>query len=164
MASIPPELQAHREWLGQIQQVGLVVSPQVLVNNQVFVDRHKATEVQVRLRELVDEPEDGGHGVGESPAGGDDQESGGVDFLSLVHDVLEWPAHLLGGAPGGPALPDAFTVALPEYDDTLSPTFAIPGPSGHDKWLGLVSVVPPATDVERPSEHASWRASPHARL
>jgi hypothetical protein len=29
---------------------------------------------------------------------------------------------------GGPELPEALTVALPEYNDHLSPTFALPNP------------------------------------
>ena len=44
MAAVSPELLAHREWLGQIQQLGLVVAPQVLVNNGVHVNRQDAVQ------------------------------------------------------------------------------------------------------------------------
>ena len=49
MAQDAPELVAHKEWLGQIQQVGLVVSPHVLVRHNVFVDRQKCTQCTLRL-------------------------------------------------------------------------------------------------------------------
>lgn len=49
MASVAPELLAHREWLGQIGPVGLVVSPTVLVRQGVFVDRQRSVEVQAKL-------------------------------------------------------------------------------------------------------------------
>ena len=58
MASIPPELAAHKEWLGQIQQVGLVVSPTVLVKHGVFVNRQASVEKQERLRDLVQDDDD----------------------------------------------------------------------------------------------------------
>ena len=44
MAHVPPELQAHKEWLGQIQQVGLVVSPNVLIRHGIFIERQKSVE------------------------------------------------------------------------------------------------------------------------
>ena len=158
MARISPELLAHREWLGQIQQVGLVVSPSVLVKQGVFVDRQKGIEKQARLRELV--------------TGEDDERR--VDFIALVREVLEWPDDLLAGSPGAPAVPDSLTVALPVYEDHLSPTYSIPNPTpveageqtrlNGDHWLALVSIVPTGTDLDRPpAEHHGWRASPHAR-
>lgn len=71
MAQDAPELAAHKEWLGQIQQVGLVVSPHVLVRHNVFVDRQKSLEVQSRLAE--------------PPS----------DFPSFATAILDWPADLL---------------------------------------------------------------------
>ncbi|MCC7032114.1 MAG: hypothetical protein IT179_04675, partial [Acidobacteria bacterium] len=46
MTKDAPELAIHKEWLGQIQQVGLVVSPHVLVKQNVGIDRQKALDVQ----------------------------------------------------------------------------------------------------------------------
>jgi hypothetical protein len=163
MAKSSPELLAHQEWLGQIQPVGLVVSASVLVKQSVFVDRQQGIEKQLRLRELLD-------GSADTP----------LSFSTVAREVIEWPETLLAGSFGGPDLPDSLTVSLPEYNDTLSPTFAIPDPEltggapglqtrGEQpqavSWLALVSVVPPNTDLDRPpGEHAGWRASPHARL
>jgi hypothetical protein len=168
MAQPSPELLAHREWLGQIQQVGLVLSPTVLVKQGVFVDRQKGVEKQARLRELFESP---------------------VDFLTLAREILEWPDGLLAGSPGGPDLPDVLTVALPEYEDRLEPTYAVPNPDSASvgqgfpgpsevegslaeqagkragPWLALVSIVPLDVDLDRPpADHTGWRATPHARL
>jgi hypothetical protein len=154
MAHVPPELYAHREWLGQLQQVGLVVSPQVLVDNGVFVDRQRSVDAQVRLRALLPDGDDTGEVSGKA-----------VDFVALTRDVLEWSDDLLAGAPGGSPLPEALTVALPEHNDTLSPSYAIPEPGKPGEWMGLVSLVATGTNFDKaPEDHGGWRAAPHARL
>ncbi|MDO8795561.1 MAG: N-6 DNA methylase [Vicinamibacterales bacterium] len=152
MAHVPPELQAHKEWLGQIQQVGLVVSPNVLVRHGIFIERQKSVEKQERLRELVQ----------------DEEALRFVHWLTVCQEILEWPDGLLAGASSGPALPDSLTVALPEYDDHLAPTYAVPDPDHADRWLLLIDVVEPGSDFDAPPpadrHHHGWRASPHARL
>ncbi|MBA3886074.1 MAG: class I SAM-dependent DNA methyltransferase, partial [Acidobacteria bacterium] len=154
MAHVPPELYAHREWLGQLQQVGLVVSPQVLVDNGVFVDRQRSVDAQVRLRPLLADPDD----AREAP-------DKAIDFITLTREVLDWPEDLVAGALGGMPLPDGLTVALPEHNDTLSPSYALPEPGKPGEWMALVSVIPPGTDFDKaPEDHGGWRAAPHARL
>ena len=54
MAQDAPELAVHKEWLGQIQQVGLVVSPHVLAKHNVGIDRQRSIEKQARLREIAE--------------------------------------------------------------------------------------------------------------
>ena len=152
MASDAPEIAVHKEWLGQIQPVGLVVSPYVLARYDVAIDRRLSVERQARLKELIA-----------------DEETGRVDdFLALTRNLLGWPEGLLVGAPGGPALPDSLTIALPEHEDHLSPTFAIPEPDAVDAWLALISIVAAGTDLDKAPppdhKHDGWRASPHARL
>ena len=44
MSHDAPELAVHKEWLGQIQQVGLVVSPHVLAKHNVGIDRQRSLE------------------------------------------------------------------------------------------------------------------------
>jgi len=83
VAPTPPELLAHREWLGQIGPVGLVVSPSVLVGQGVFVDRHRSVEVQARLTALA----------------GDDGDQPIADPVRFFTEVLEWPAEILAGSP-----------------------------------------------------------------
>jgi len=131
MAQPPPELLAHREWLGQIQQVGLVVSPIVLVKQGIFADRQKGVDKQTRLRELAETP---------------------FDFPTLAREILEWPDGLLAGAPGGPQLPDSLTVALPNYDDRLSPTYAMPAPVGQASALPTKTDGSPSSPSSRPTQ------------
>jgi hypothetical protein len=138
-----PELAVHKEWLGQIQQVGLVVSPHVLARHGVGIDRARSVERQTRLREIA----------------GDEEEARIGTFPDFAREILEWPSEILAGAPGGPELSEALTVALPEHNDRLSPTYAVPG-------IVLISVVGAGADLDRPpaDQKDGWRASPHARL
>jgi hypothetical protein len=143
MAHDAPEIAVHKEWLGQIQQIGLVVSPHVLAKHGVGIDRQKSLDTQTKLRELAS----------------DADEPRINTFLEFAAQILEWPDDLLAGAPGGPELSDALTVALPEYDDRLAPSYAIPN-------LALISVVDTGADLDKPlpDKKDGWRASPHARL
>ena len=137
MAKDAPELAVHKEWLGQIQQVGLVVSPHVLAKHGVGIDRQRSLEKQAKLREIAS----------------DADEPHANTFLELAYEILEWPVRFLAGAPGGPDLSDALTVALPEYDDRLSPTYAIPD-------LALISSVGTGADLDKPlpDQKAGWRS------
>lgn len=143
MAHDAPELAVHKEWLGQIQQVGLVVSPHVLAKHGVGIDRQRSLEKQAKLREIAS----------------DSDEPRVNTFLEFASEILEWPECFLAGAPGGPDLSDVLTVALPEYDDRLAPTYAIPD-------LALISIVDTGADLDKPlpEQKQGWRASPHARL
>jgi hypothetical protein len=124
----------------------------VLVNNGVFVNRQRSIEAQARLRALLPQRD------------GEPLPNGTVDLLALARDVLEWPDGLLAGAPGGPSLPDRLTVPIPEHEDTLSPSFALPQPGKRGEWMALISTVPDLQDLDRPAGDRGWRASPHARL
>ena len=45
---------------------------------------------------------------------------------ALRHQILGWePADLLG-SPDGERVPETLEVALPEYDETLRPSYAVP--------------------------------------
>lgn len=161
MSKVPPELLAHREWLGQIGQVGLVVSANVLVKHGVFIDRQRALEAQAKLRELIPE---------------DDEQARVFGVERIFREVLGWPAELLAGGAGGPSLPESLTVALPAYEDYLKPTYAVPAPPvavvGGDlqvpanPWLLLIDVVKPGVDLDKaaPPDAEGWRASPQARF
>ena len=139
MAKDAPELLVHKEWLGQIQQVGLVVSPFVLVRRGVGIDKQKALDIQRRIESIAVFDEDDDPWI--------------ADFETLVRDVLEWPADILNG---GTDIPAALNIALPEHDDVLTPSFAV-------AQTVLVSVVTDNFDA-LPEHHKGWRAAPHARL
>jgi hypothetical protein len=160
VATAPPELLAHREWIGQILPVGLVVSPTVLVGQGVFVNHQRSIEVQARLVELAGEAGD----LAIEPA-------------RFFAEVFGWSADLLATPP------DSLTVALPEYEDHLRTTYAVAAPtgapaggaglprpeqsrgqSGADAWQLLIQVVAEADLDAKPSSESGWRASPHARM
>lgn len=50
---IDPEILLHKEWLGLLQPVGLVVSPLALAKSQATIDRSQAVELQQRLLAIV---------------------------------------------------------------------------------------------------------------
>jgi hypothetical protein len=151
MASVPPELLAHRQWLGQIGQVGLVVSPAVLVKHGVVIDRHRSVEVQTRLAELVD----------------DEDDARVRDALTFFREVLGWRDDRIAGISGRPEIPDTLVSPLPEHDDHLRPTYAVCDPEQESAWLLLVEVVD-ADDFDRAPaadrHQGGWRASAHARF
>src|SRR5689334_11857438 len=127
------ELRAHQEWLGYLQPVGLVVSPTALRDSQAHVDKNIIAE-QETLRSLVraDSPEFGKRG--------EEQPLRVRDFPSLAHQVLGWETTDLAGAPGGPELPSSLEAPLPEYGETLRPTYAVPDPAAAGSWLILIDV------------------------
>ena len=154
MATTPPELLAHREWVGQIGPVGLVVSPTVLVRQGVFVDHQRAIEIQAQLVRLAGEAGDQA-----------------IDPSRFFAEVLGWPADLLATPP------DSLTVSLPEHEDHLRPTWVVAAPDSvpaggaglqfgapSAAWQLLVQVVP-ETDLDtKPPSDQGWRATPHARM
>ncbi len=141
MATVNPELRRHQEWLGFVQPVGLVVSLPALEKAQCTFGNVEGATAQRALRALAT-PEDSPKCVRE--------------LRALVREVLEWEdGDLL-------APPEELSVPLPEYGETLRPTWAVP--SGEGRWLILVSVVPEATDLDKAQSDAGWQATPQARL
>jgi hypothetical protein len=149
---IAPELLAHREWIGQIGQVGLVVAPSVLVDRGVFIDQRRAVQAQQQLASLVERPDDGEPMV--------------KDAAMFFRDVLEWNLSRVAGTADGPPVPDALTIALPNYEDYLRPDWAVPDDERQGEWLLLVQFVAHGTDFDRVAaeDQRGWRASPLARL
>jgi hypothetical protein len=143
--ALNPVLAAHKEWIGYLQPVGLVVSPHALLAAQAVVSE-LVSEPQQRLRALA------------RP----------FDLPTLTTELLGWrPADLAGG-PGGPPLPDELAHPLPEYGETLRPTFAVPDPSAPHahSWLLLIQDLPQGTDLDAPAPASShgWDAPPQAKF
>jgi hypothetical protein len=86
----------HREWLGLLQPVGLVVSPIALERAQVVIDRSQLIDLQAQLREI----------------------SEGIEFDRLVREILGWEATDLASAAG-------IEFCLPEYGETLTADFLV---------------------------------------
>ena len=110
---IDRELFVHKEWLGLIQPVGLVVTARSLQRAQAIPDRAIATQLQPILQELID-----GDGLVQ-------------DFRAFTEQILEWESSDLVDAP------EEIEVYLENYSETLKPTYAVPNPDG-EGWLMLV--------------------------
>jgi hypothetical protein len=149
-----PHILAHQEWLGFVQPVGLVVSIPALHQAQAFVDKHIAP-VQQRLLEIIKR---------------DDEDRPYLErFQSLACNVLGWDPSDLHGAEGQPRIPNTLEVTLPEYNETLRPSFAVPlaKPKDADRpWLLLVQSVLRGADFDKVATESDqqWQASPQARF
>ena len=158
MATRDPELRAHRDWLGLLQPVGLVVSPPALVKAQAVPSRNVA-ELQQRLLSVAQRPSESTSGADEEPA-----ISGLVAFFQTV---LGWSLDDIAGASGGPPIPDGLELVLPDYDDTLRPAYAVVDSMGDSEPLMLVQVLNRGTPLDEAPDDGGrmgWLASPQARL
>ena len=156
MAKFDPEREAHKAWLGLIQPVGLVVSPPAMIKAQVVIDRN-VVAVQQALADVVELPQTVFL----------DAEPALLDFPRFATEVLGWTIDDLAGAPGGPPLPEALAVPLPDYGETLRPDFVAIDAMGDRRPLLLVQVVGRGLDLDKPPSdeaRSGWPASPHARF
>jgi hypothetical protein len=155
------ELRVHRDWIGLLQPVGLVVSPAALLAAQAFPDRNILKEQQTLLALIT-------------PPAAKDGDKKAVDrpllplgFQALATQVLGWKPSKLAGSPSGPPLPESLELVLPEFGETLRPTFAVPAVKVDDvEWLMLVQELSEGTSFDEPpaEETKKWQASPQIRL
>ncbi len=150
-----PEREAHTSWLGLGQPTGLVVSPPALIKAQVVLDKN-VIPVQQALQAVVVRP----------ASVYADADPVLLDFPRFATEVLSWSPQDLAGAPGGPPLSDALAVALPDYGETLRPSYAAVDGMAEGKVLLLVQTVDRGVDLDKPPPEAGsgWPASPQARL
>lgn len=155
MARLDPEVLAHLEWLGFVQPTGLVVSAPALVRAGAILDRRDAAG-QALLQATLD-------------PGAPENEPAIADFEQFARDVLGWQFSPKGfaGTADSP-IPDELHVALPDYDDTLAPDFAVRELSpvaGAPAWQLLIAVLPTGTDLDAVSSgRGMLEASPHGRM
>ncbi len=144
----------HKEWLGLLQPVGLVVSPPALIKAQAVVNRGKAVELQTRLTEIIC--------YDPIPNLNSKEVLWIKDFPAFTEQVLEWMPDDLVGAREGDALPQQLEVVLTDYGETLKPSYAVPDPDG-DGWLMLVKEVAPGLDLDgvepRLEKGSGWKAT-----
>lgn len=168
---------SHLEWIGYVQPTGLLVSAPALADCGAFVNRNIVPEHKRFLDALATLEIDGNR-------------------LPIIDDLPRFLTHALGwrptdtaGAPGGPSLPEDLEVALPEYGETLRPTFAVPAVDGGSDpaaagnpaatavpaaatpgtpaYQLLILQTAPAADLDAPvspDDDRRWQASPQARL
>jgi hypothetical protein len=135
--AIDPQILKHREWLGLLQPVGLVVSPLALTRAQAIVDISRPIELQARLQELDS-----------------------IDFPTFTQQILDWEAADL--VPQSD-LPDSMTLALPEYGELLQPTYGVKDPDSQE-WIVLVQVVTDGQELDDRPANSSWNATVQERF
>ena len=143
------ELRAHKEWLGMVQPVGLVVSPSALVRAQIY-PTHPIIDRQNALRRLLPDSDDG-------------RAAELKDFPAFCNEVLGWRPTDLAAAD---ALPEKFTVSIPEYNEVLSPTYAVPDLDRPGEFLMLIEVTQTGENLDRARTGGDnvWHATPQERF
>ncbi|MEI6429234.1 MAG: hypothetical protein WCO45_12765, partial [Pseudanabaena sp. ELA607] len=128
------ELFVHKEWLGLIQPVGLVVTARSLARAEATPDRADGTRLQPILRELLD------------------KDGGLSDLRALMEQILEWDSQDLVAAPEG------VEYYLENYGETLKPSYAVPNPDG-EGWLMLVQEVAAGTGLDDKASSQGWEVT-----
>ncbi len=88
-------------------------------------------------------------------------------FEALATLVLGWKPSKLAGSPSGPGLPESLDLVLPEFGETLRPTFAVPAVKEDDaEWMMLVQELADGTSFDQlpVEETKKWHASPQIRI
>ncbi|MEX1263842.1 MAG: DNA methyltransferase [Actinomycetota bacterium] len=158
-AKIAPEILAHLEWLGFVQPTGLVVSAPALVRAGAVLDR-RDVEGQLLLANCTAERT-------VDPEAGPEQYV--PDFESFARAVLGWSfsSKFHVGTEESP-VPTELEVALPEFEETLRPDFAVrePDPNGDGAgWQLLVRVLETGEDFDEVHRGAGrLEASAHGRM
>ncbi|MGB6875441.1 MAG: hypothetical protein WBD87_05350, partial [Candidatus Acidiferrales bacterium] len=151
-----PAILAHQEWLGYVQPVGLVVSIPAMLDANLRVNQNSAPDHRRFLEALP------------STAEGDPNPEID-DFPRFAQDVLGWSPSDLCGTPGSDPVPASFEVALPEYNETLLPTYALRDfdpDNDNPGWILLVKVLPKGARFDDPEDVDArhWQASPQAKF
>jgi hypothetical protein len=139
-----------------VQPVGLVVSIPALLDANARINRNFGPDHQKFLSALPADRD--GDPVPEIPS-----------FPEFAQTVFGWSLQDLYGAPGAPALSSSLEAPLPEYNETLRPTYALREFEPKDpnqEWILLIQEIPKGTefDTVAVSDERRWQASPQARF
>ncbi|MBK7906930.1 MAG: hypothetical protein IPJ78_10255 [Gemmatimonadetes bacterium] len=140
-------IRAHRDWLGLIQPVGLVVVPSALVDAGIIIEETERSRWSAYCALLR--------------AGSDKDALELPDFAVFAEQVLGWELSSVAGSASGPVMPAELAIALPELNTHLAPTYAVPDPESPGTWQLLVKALPAGTALDRSSNVGTWSASPH---
>ncbi|BDA75947.1 hypothetical protein CAL7716_101130 (plasmid) [Calothrix sp. PCC 7716] len=139
MASYNSEIWQHKEWLGLLQPVGLVVSPPALTKAQAFIDRGRLIDLQIKLNEIVSF---------DPIFNADIKEAIWIkDFPTFAQQILGWLSEDVVGASGQEALPPELEVVLTDYGETLKPSYAVRD-ADTNSWMMLIQEVAPGLDLD----------------
>ncbi|MGY4608598.1 hypothetical protein ACVW16_007010 [Bradyrhizobium sp. USDA 4474] len=147
------------EWLNYLQPEGLVVGANVLRETGVTPIRQTPLDTETAANALRLDPE--------APRE-QDRLFELQDPWSFFEQVLGWPAKLVAGSPGGPAVDPALTVTVPEHETLLSPDCALLWNGAAPEGIPAQALVMlhPGLEAEGRNQFASgeWEATPHQRL
>lgn len=148
-----PELEIHREWLGYLQPVGLVVVPAALHACQAFPDKNCSADQEIL------------HGLC-SPLSEDSDLLKFDSIDLLLTDLCGWEKNAFCSPQDDPSL----SLFLPAYpEDLITPTYAVKrsvGIDAHAGWLLLIQMEEAGMDLDSLPEEDStkWHATPHNRF
>ncbi len=153
-----PILADHLAWLGYVQPEGLVVSAPALKDAQAVINRAELGNLQRRFAEHVTSL-----ALGDSDTA--DVAAGVGDLPRFFTEFLGWPADLLAGWDTARPLPPELSVSLPEFGETLVPTYAVVQPlpkEGAPPWLLLIQAHSATVELDKPvaGSDRGWHASP----
>ena len=154
---IPPEIDDHKAWLGYLQPDGLVVTAQTLADSGVQIDRGQLAALQEQFKSLLTA----------LPLGTENEALGVADLPQFCESFLGWqPGYLVGAGAASP-IPDELIIALPDFEETLSPTLALrkfensTTPIG-SSWSLLLQQLPAGQNLDKAvaPHNRAWEASP----
>jgi hypothetical protein len=144
--AIDPIVKDHQLWIGFVQPEGLVVSPHALKNAQAVLSRNVSSQQEILRRHAVPDF---------------DSNLRLKNFPLFTREFWDWRESDLATPPAD------LSARLPEYGETLRPTWVVRGGKGQPEHLILVEELPWGTDFDKPgtaSEEHRWHASPQARF
>lgn len=142
------KLDPDTEWLDHVRPTGLVVARAILKElglvplRQTPLDSNAAAKFIAYDRDTPALP----------------------DPWNFMRQVLDWPASLIAGAPGGPPLPERLAISVPEHETVLTPDWAVQVEKGSDRIQLLVQLLPSGIDPDKRGALQSWEASAHQRF
>jgi hypothetical protein len=141
-----PIIKDHQLWIGFVQPEGLVVSPAALKNAQAVLSRNVGLQQEILRRHSFPDF---------------DSNLRLKNFPAFTREFWGWRESDLATPPAD------LSARLPEYGETLRPTWVVRGGKGQPENLILVEELPSGTDFDKPgaaSEEHRWHASPQARF
>ncbi len=149
-----PEIIAHQQWLGYVQPVGLVVSIPALVQAQAYVNRNIAPDHQ-RFLDCLSEQDNGPPAL--------------PNLARFTEEVLGWEAADLVDLAKDDRDSQSLHVDLPEYQETLFPTYAVRELEPKDAsrpWMILIQQLPAGQDFDKitSADDGHWQATSQSRI
>jgi hypothetical protein len=161
-----PAIRDHQEWLGYLQPNGLVVSPQVLFDQQVIIDRSTLAELQRDFVTALAVPPSGDaeprFGAFLHPQSDGTPDGFATRFLGWDTNLIDWNTLERQN------LHESATASIPELGATLSPTAALrflkPVDAARPYQLLIEEVEPDAPFDDRYNATHLWETTRSAKF